>query len=299
MTAVPATPPARAARSLSGPVRSLALLEARHLLRHPATWLGILACGWWLLQTDGDWASARYDGYQAALTPMWLGFSVAMTGSFARGRSGVADDAPMAPGARAAARLLAGLVLVLLAAVVVGVGAVVLRAAGGVRLGDDPGRTDHAVYTLPELLQPVLLAAFAVALGAAVVHVVRSRAASTVVLTVFWFLCGATYWIFSGDLARLLAPLQVQPFSVRAGAWDADPATFPAHWLLSAPGEYQDYWARLVVSPWLAAWHDLYVVGLAAIAAGIALPGRARRVLVGVGLVVAVLGVGLQQVVAP
>lgn len=296
MTAVPA---AAAAAPRTGPVRSLALLEARRLLRHPAPWLGILLTLWWLAQTDGDWASARYQGFQAAFAPLWLGLSVAMTGCFSRGRSGVGDDAPMTPTARASARLLAGLVLVLLAAVAVAAGAVGLRVAGGLRLGDEPRRTDAAFYSAPELAQPVLLAALAIALGAAMVHVVRSRVASAVVLTVFWFLCGGTYWAFSGDLARLVAPLQVQPFHVPVGPWDADPSDFPAHWLLAAPGEYQDGWDRLVVSPWLAAWHDLYVVGLIVLAAGIALSGRPRRVLVGVGLVVAVLGVGLQQVVAP
>lgn len=280
-------------------VRALALLEARRLLLHPAPWLGLLATAWFLRQTGGDWASARYHGYQAALAPMWLGFSIAMTGCFSRCRSGVADDAPMTSAARAAARLLAGLVLVLVAGGVVVACAVALQVHDGIELGDEPGRTEHAFYTAPELAQPVLLAAFAVALGAAVVHVVRSRVASTVVLTVFWFLCGATYWAFSGDLARLLAPLQVQPFQVRAGAWDADPTTFPADWLLSAPGEYQDYWARLIVSPWLAAWHDLYVAGLVLLAAGVALSGRPRRVLLVAGLVVAVVAVGLQQAVAP
>ena len=47
------------------------------------------------------------------------------------------------------------------------------------------------------------------------------------------------------------------PNYVVAGPASTDPSTFPSDWLLSAPGDYQPHWARLVVSPELAAWHDL------------------------------------------
>ena len=34
------------------------------------------------------------------------------------------------------------------------------------------------------------------------------------------------------------------------------------NWLLSVPGEYQEGWDRLIVSPALAAWHDVYLGGV-------------------------------------
>ena len=128
---------------------------------------------------------------------------------------------------RSYARLLAGIVPVALIAVVVVAGEIWLRQRGGLDLGDEPGRTLHAHYTLPELIQPVLLAALAVAAGAAVVHVVRQRLVASIVLVVGWFLFGATYWLFGGPVVRWLAPIQPQPMLVEIGPWDADPSTFP------------------------------------------------------------------------
>ena len=164
-----------------------------------------------------------------------------------------------------------------LTTVVVVAGEIWLRPRGGLDLGDEPGRTLHAHYTLPELIQPVLLAALAVAVGAAVVHVIRQRLVASIVLVVGWFLFGATYWLFGGPVVRWLAPIQPQPMLVEVGPSDADPSTFPTSWLLTAPGEYQDYWARVVVSPAVAAWHDVYLVGVIAVLVGIAVPGRLRR----------------------
>ena len=211
----------------------------------------------------------------------------------------MSDDAPLEPYRRSLARLLGGLALVGLMALVVGAGAVWLRLRGGLGLGDEPGHTAHAQYSLPELLQPVLLACFAVALGAAVVHLVRSRLLASIVLALTWFLVGATYWMFQGSLARTLTPLQVQPILVEAGPYDADPASFPATWLLSAPGEYQDYWGRIIVSPQLAAWHDVYLVALTMLLVAAAVPGRPRRPLLVAGALVAVGAVLMQLVVAP
>ncbi len=115
----------------------------------------------------------------------------------------------------------------------------------------------------------------------------------------YWFLVGGTYWLFQGPVVHLLTPLQVQPNLVEVGPADADPTTFPSDWLLSAPGEYQDHWARMVVSPQLAAWHDLYVVALTALLVAAAAPGRLRRPLLVAGGVLAVGAVVMQLVVAP
>lgn len=105
--------------------------------------------------------------------------------------------------------------------------------------------------------------------------------------------------MFNAPVVRWLTPVQVQPVTVEIGPWDADPGTFPSDWLLTPPGEYQDHWTRVVVSPGLAAWHDLYLVGLVLLAVAVAVPGRTRRVLLAAGAAVSVAGVALQWAVAP
>jgi hypothetical protein len=278
----------------------LARVEARRIWRHPAPWLGLALAAWWLTGSAAeDWASARYDGLLTAFTPVLLGVAMASVTTFGRGRAALADDAPMATSSRSVARLLAGLPLVGLVAFIVAAGTVWLRATGGVRLGDEPGLTMHAHYTLPELLQPVLLAGFAVALGAAVVHVVRSQLAAHVLLFVYWFLVGGAYWMFQGRGVQLVTPLQVQPNTVDVGPPTTDPTSFPSDWLLSVPGEYQPFWGRLVVSPQLAAWHDVYIVALTLLCVAVAVPGRLRRPLLLAGAVLAVGAVAMQAVVTP
>lgn len=287
--------PARAA------VRRLALMEGRRMLRHPAPWLGLVLSVWWAYDsfTGPQWASLRYEVLLASLTPLLLGISLASASAFGRGRVAVADEAPVEPARRAVARLAGGLGLVALLAAVVAGAVVWLRIRGGLDLGDEPGRTLHAHYSLPELLQPVLLGVFAVAIGAAVVHVVRQRLVAAVVLFVGWFVVGATYWMLNSAELRWLTPLQVQPLMVDVGPPNTDPTTFPADWLLSTPGEFQHHWARLVVSPAVAAWHDAYLVGLTAMVVAVAVPGRVRRMLLVVGAALAVVAVLMQRTVAP
>jgi len=278
----------------------LARLEGRRMLRHPAPWVGValaLLMSWSLW--DEAWSGQRYGGLLSATAPLLLGISLASVSAFGRELAPVAAEAPMSREDRSIARLLAGLPLVLVAAVLLTAGAVCVRSIGGLTLGDEPGHTDHAQYTLPELVQPVLLAGFAVAIGAAVVHVVRQRLAAGIVLTLGWFLVGGVAWIFNGPVLRWITPVQVQPVAVRIGDWDADPSTFPESWLLTPPGQYQDYWTRVVVSPAMAAWHDVYLVGVIALTVAVAVPGRTRRPMVLAGAVLAAAGLVMQQVVAP
>ena len=179
----------------------LARIEARRMLRHPAPWVGLVLSGLWLQGvSETSWASAHYEGLLAGLTPVLLGLSLASLSAFAREHVAVSDDAPLEPYRRSLARLVGGVALVGLMALVVGAGVAWLRLGPGLGLGDEPGHTAHAQYSLPELLQPVLLACFAVALGAAVVHLVRSRLMASIVLALTWFLVGATYWMFQGSL---------------------------------------------------------------------------------------------------
>jgi hypothetical protein len=281
-------------------VRRLAWIEGVRALRHPAPWIGLLlSVGWAISAFDQTWAAARYEGLLASVSPLLLGVSLASVSAFGREHVPVADDAPMSPAGRSAARLLGGAALVGLVALAVAAVSVWLGLRGGLELGDEPGRTAHAYYSLPELLQPVLLACFAVALGAAVVHVVRQRLAASIALFLFWFLVGGTYWMFNGSVARWLAVVQAQPVPIVAGPSKTDPTTFPSSWLLSAPGEFQDHWARLVASPAMAGWHDLYLVALTMLAAAVAVPGRTRGWLAVAGALVAVGAVLMQRAVSP
>lgn len=280
--------------------RELARIEASRMLRHPAPWIGVALTGLmtWSVWEE-SWSGQRYHGMAASITPLLLGISLASVSAFGRELVAVAEEAPVDRSTRSVARLAGGLPLVVLAAVIVVVGAVWLRSTGGMTLGEEPGHTDHAHYTLPELVQLVLLAGFAVALGAAVVHVLRHRIAAAVLLALGWFLVGPTYWILNGPVLRLLTPLQLQPVTVEIGPVDADPSRFPSTWLLTAPGEYQDHWARVVVSPAMAWSHAVYLLGLIALAVAVAVPGPTRRPFLAGGAVLAVVGVTLQVVVAP
>jgi hypothetical protein len=278
----------------------LAWIEGRRMLRHPAPWVGLALSGWWAFDVlDEAWASARYEGLIASLAPLLLGISLASVSSFGRELVPIAEDAPMDRTRRAGARLLGGLSLVGVVAVIVAGIAVAIAARGGLELGQEPGRTAHAHYSLPELLQPVLLAGVAIAAGAAVVRVVRQPVAAAIVLVVGWFLVGGTNWLFNGDGIRWLTPVQVQPIPIEVGPAATDPTTFPDSWLLSVPGEFQPQWVRLVVSPATAAWHDVYLVALVALLVAVAVPGRVRRPLLAGGLVLAVAAVLLQWAVAP
>jgi hypothetical protein len=278
----------------------LARIEARLMLRHPAPWVGavlsaLMAWNIW----DEAWSGQRYQMLIASVTPLLLGISLASVSAFGRELVPVADEAPMDRARRSVARLIGGLPLVVVAMVLIAGVFVWLRASGGLSLGDEPGRTVHAHHTLPEMLQPVLLAVLAVAVGAAAVHVLRRRLAASILLALGWFLLGPTYWIFNGPVLTFFSPVQVQPLTVDVGPPETDPSTFPAGWLLSGPGPYQDHWGRVVVSPSLALAHDVYLVGLIALALAVAVPGRRRTVLACVGAVLSVAGVALQWTVAP
>jgi hypothetical protein len=292
----------RVATTARRPFAALARIEAGRMLRHPAPWVGILL---WLgaeyavLSSEPEWPSAQYQSLQASAVFLAAGVSIAVAYAAGRDRAGLAEDAPVPAEDRAAARLVGGLALVALVAVVVAAGAVWLRWSGGIALGGEPGRTAHAQFSLPELVQPVALSVFAVAIGAAAARVLRHPLAASIALFVLWFVAGPAYWTVNGPVLRWFAPLMVQPYNVEVAPATADPLTLPASWLLEGPGPYQPFWARLVIVPELAAWHDLYLVALALLAAAVALPGRYRRPLLVGGALLAVVAVLLQARVTP
>jgi hypothetical protein len=281
---------------------TLAALEARRILAHPAPAAGLLLSLFFarqVLTAERTWPGAEYMSLPVIVGPLLCGISLAVAAAVARDQPPLAEDAPVRPGQRALARLLAGLPVVAAVAVLVAAGALWLRAVGGLELGEAPGPVIDARYTLPELLQPVVLTAFAVTFGAAVARVVRHRLAAAVAIFVVWFAVSPISWMWNGPRLMASSIIQTQPLTVPIGPATADPATFPTSWLLSAPGEYQDFWGRVVVSPAMAAWHDVYLAGLTLLAAAVVLRAGARRTAGAAGILLTVAGVVAQKLVQP
>jgi hypothetical protein len=201
---------------------------------------------------------------------------------------------------RAAGRLLAALPLV---AATVGFAALVAwrqRELGGLTLGAEPGRTIEALHSVPELAQHVALGVLAVALGAALGRRVPRLVLVLPVLLVFWFAVSGLYWLFGSRQVAPFSVVQVQPITVPVGGATADPLSYPSTWLLEGPGDYQDGWARLLVSTELACWHCGWLVGLAAVLLAVAVPaGTARRLLLLGGAALAVASAVAQAQVIP
>ena len=283
-------------------VLALGAAEARRLLRSPLLLVGLVLVAfftWTTMQSPDDWSGARYQSAPILVGPLLVVISMMVAGSFHRERLGVSAEAPVGEGVRAAGRLVGALVLVALVIALTVAGAVAARWYGGFDLGDEPGRTLHAQFTLPELLQPVALVLLAVAVGAAAGRRLRHRATATLLLFVGWFPFVTVSWAFQGSRMTPFSILQIQPVSVDVGPVTANPLDFPSEWLLSPPGEYQDHWARLVVSGHLAAWHNVWLLGLTCLFLAVALPRGRRTALLGAGAVLAVAGVVMQYVVIP
>jgi hypothetical protein len=283
-------------------VRALALGEARRMLRNPVLWAGSALSVWMMWSVDptaDEWPGASYEEIAVAVMPLVFVISVVTAVSFHRERLEVAPDAPVREVVRALARLVATLPLLGVAAAYAALLAWRQRDLGGLWLGVEPGHTTEALFTAGELSQPVALAVLAVALGAALGRRLPHLVSVVPLLFVLWFVVNV-YWLFGHEVVTAFSVLQVQPIRVHAGPASADPLTFPAHWLLEAPGEFSGRWSRVFVSAGLAWWHAVWLLGLSAAVGAFALPrGRARRWLLAGGGAVAVLGVVAQYAVLP
>ena len=297
-----AAPAAARTASSRAVVVALARAEARRLLRSPLLWLGValsVLFAWATVQVPEDWSGARYQSAPLALGPLVVMISMVVAGSFQREHVGLSAEAPVGEELRTAGRLLGASVLVALVAVLTAAGAVWVRTHGGFDLGDEPGRTLHAQFTLGEVLQPVALACLGVAVGAAAGRRLRNRATAVLLLFVGWFPFVMVSWGFQHRSVTPFSVIQIQPISVPIGPIAANPLDFPSSWLLSQPGEYQDHWARLFVSAHLSAGHDLWLLGLACLFLAVAVPRGRRTPLLVAGLLLAVTGVVWQYAVIP
>jgi hypothetical protein len=293
----------RTRRTSYAVVRALAAAELRRGVRNPVLPLGVGVSVWFLWTVtpqDERWAGYAYTEMVVVSAPLLLAISWLSAVSFHRERTQVAMDAPVGGGLRALARLLAAGPLVALA-----IGLAVLvgwreRSLGGLTLGHEPGRTIEALHSVPELAQHVALALLAVALGAALGRRVSHLALTLPVLLVFWFAVAGFYWLFGHRAVAPFSVVLVQPVTVPAGPATVDPLTFPGHWLLEPPGEFQEGWARLFVSADLAWLHDGWLVGLALLLLAAAVPGGAvRRGLLAGGVLLAAVCATAQVWVIP
>ncbi len=93
--------------------------------------------------------------------------------------------------------------------------------------------------------------------------------------------------------------IQTQPIEVAPRTQISSPADAPTTWMLSAPDQYQSSWGRVMVHQAMAGWHLVYLAGLAAVFAGLAVRGRRGRAAVIAGAAVAVAAVIAQIIVTP
>ncbi len=271
--------------------------EARRLLAHPLVAAGLAlsgVLGWLAFHFPSDWSGARYTVAPVLLGPTLIAISVAVAGAFHREQAAFLVDLPIGEQTRSAGRLLGALPLALLVGAIATIGAAAIRALGGLDLGDAPGRTLHAQFSAAEVLQQPCLALLAIAAGAAAGRRLPSFGNATLLLVAAWFPVVFVVWGFQDRHIIPFAIIQQQPVLVPIAHQLAEPARYPPEWLLSAPGEFQDGWMRLVRSESLAAWHDVYLVGLAVALIGLAWPLPRRAGLMLAGAAIATLGVSMQ-----
>lgn len=296
--------PAGADRPTPGPAVLWALTrtETRRMLRNPVLWLGFGLATWMLwsvVPQPGEWAGASYEHIPLASVPLMFAISVVVAVSFARERVEIAPTAPVREAQRTLSRLAATLPLLAVAGGLAALTAWRERDLGGLWLGMEPGRTTDALHSAGELIQHVALAVLAVALGAALGRRVSRLVAVIPALVVFWFVV-LTYWLFGAPSVTPFSILQVQPVNLPIGHAPADPTSFPAEWLLTGPDGFSDRWQRQFVSESLAWAHNLWLLGLSALALAFAVPGStARHRLVLAGATLATLGIVIQFRVIP
>lgn len=286
-------------------VLELARGEARRIFRSPLLYAGLVVSGVFSTSVfrsetaTSDWAGSSYSAAPVMFVPVLIPTAVLVSAAFHREREPVGTEAPTSASARAAGILLGALpVVVLVGLLTVGL-ALYTALVDGFLLGDLPGRTAHARFSVLELLQQPALALLAVATGAAAGRRLARRSIAALVLFAGWFPPMFLYWLFQLPVIVPFSIVQVQPVNVRIAPRDADPQTFPAGWLLSRPAEFQDWWGRLYVSNALAGWHDLWLLGLTCLFLAMAVPGPWRRRLLAVGTLVSVISITAQYWLIP
>lgn len=222
------------------------------------------------------WSSKFRDVVPLSVFPLTLATYIAAVRAGNRDRSRrlppLTEAAPLDGDDRTLARLGSLIVPVGFTVVLMIVVGVAGRVEGGLRFGDGVHRTEHAVHSLFDLLQPPLVIAVIGAAGIAIGRAVRTSGPAIVVGLVVLFMGLGPWWLWNDRNVYTTALMQVQPLD------------FPDRYVVHLP---------------TVALHDLYLLGLAALFSGLALRAAPRARLVGGGALIAVFAVVGQLAVAP
>jgi hypothetical protein len=258
-------------------ILALARVEARRNLRSPLLLVAVAFSVLLALDTSSDWSGEMYSYLPLYFVPLAAG--TFLLGLRSAGRDHRVDtpplgeDCPVDETTRTAARLLGLAVCPALAvAGVLGV-EVASRIEGGYWMGEGLRRTDTALHTPFELLQPLALVALAGAAGVAAGRLFRHRTPVAVLAGALTFMFGGVWWMFQWPPTFVVALVQTQPIERWAGPREAGASSFPEHWLLRY--DYDgNFWARQYVDQPLIGGHVLYLVGLTVLCVGSALRVR-------------------------
>ncbi len=280
-------------------LRQLAVIEARRSLRRASIWVGIVLTVVIVPGTTADWPGGSYmEKLPQSFMPIVLGTFVAAFRTGRRdGQHDISESAPLGPDHRALARLGSLALPVLLTVLVVVAFAVASRIEGGFWLGEHPRRTDTALHTLAELAQPPLIVAFVGALGIAIGRArVRLGAPMAIIAGAMLFTMFPGYWLWNIPPVHVFTPVQTQPLNIKLGA-ATEVDQLPADWFVKLSDDGVPT-RQLVHQPTILG-HDLYLIGLTALAAGLAVRGTRSRRLAVIGTGLATAGVVAQILVSP
>ena len=280
--------------------RALAVVEVRRQLRRPVIWIGFVLTIVISVGSTTDWSGGSYDerilGFQPlVLAALFCGYATSSRDQ----RQVLAEDAPLGSNDRTIAHLVSVTVPVVISVVfVIGI-AVVSRIEGGFWIGDEPRRTDSALHSVLELFQPPLLVALAGTFGVAAGRASRGRAIAIMTVgTVIWFLSFPASWVVNSPPVHTVALVQSQPMAIDLEP-GVSPEQLPDSWLAIAPGEFGGVWKRVLVHQPTIAGHNLYLLGLIAVAAGASIRTRTGRRLVIAGAVLVLGGIIIQLALMP
>jgi hypothetical protein len=283
-------------------VRQLAMIEARRYAMRASVWIGWAATVLAAARSRPDWPGGSYE------TVLPLSFSGMVLGVYIAGaRTGrldvdtdlppLAEEASMDRQDRRAARLL-GLVMPVGLTLVTTIGiAVVSRVEGGFWMGEVPRRTDSALHTPLELLQPALVVALAGALGVVTGSTFHRPLIAVLAGAFAWFVLFPAYWIWNIPPFNAIVPMQVMPLRVDLPDVSASRST-PPDWYVEYPTEYNADYVRDLVHQPTVLFHNMFLVGLIMVV-GAAVGRRHQRVVRRTGIAIALFGVVAQLAVSP
>lgn len=283
-------------------VRQLAMIEARRYAMRASVWIGWAATVLAAARSHPDWPGGSYE------TVLPLSFSGMVLGVYIAGaRTGrldvdtdlppLAEEAAMDRQDRRAARLL-GLVMPVGLTLVTTIGiAVVSRIEGGFWMGEVPRRTDSALHTPLELLQPALVVALAGALGVVTGSTFRRPLIAVLAGAFAWFVLFPAYWIWNIPPFNAIVPMQVMPLRVDLPDVSASRST-PPDWYVEYPTEYNADYVRDLVHQPTVLFHNVFLVGLIMVV-GAAVGRRQQSVVRRTGIAIALFGVVAQLAVSP